>query len=94
MQRQPHQVAQDLASAIRTFLGEYWYDETLWNPYWQTVLGQLPPPSFVTSEIVNAALTAPNVVSATVTNLVLNNQQLSGEIDVTDSSGTTQTVTF
>lgn len=90
----PYQVAQDVASAIRTFRGECWYDTTLGIPYWQAVLGALPPPSFVTSELVNAALTVPNVVSATVTSLVLNNRQLSGEIDVTDTSGNTQTVTF
>ncbi len=90
----PYQVAQDVASAIRTFQGECWYDTTLGIPYWQSVLGQLPPPSFIRSELVNAALTVPNVASATVTSLVLNNRQLAGEIDVTDTGGNTQTVTF
>ncbi|SIT35566.1 hypothetical protein BN2475_50092 [Paraburkholderia ribeironis] len=34
---------------------------TFWNPYCRAVLGQLPLPSFVRSELVNAALTVPNV---------------------------------
>ncbi|WP_233874002.1 hypothetical protein [Paraburkholderia adhaesiva] len=89
-----YQVAQDVASAIQTFRGECWYDTTLGIPYWQAVLGQLPPASFIRSELVNAALTVPNAASATVTQLVLNGRQLAGEIDVTDTSGNTQTVTF
>jgi hypothetical protein len=83
----PYQVAQDVASALRTFRGECWYDTTLGIPYWQAVLGALPPASFIRSELVNAALTVPNVASATVTQLVLNGRQLAGEIDVTDTSG-------
>ena len=90
----PYQVAQDVASAIRTFQGECWYQTTIGIPYWQSVLGQLPRPSFIRSELVNAALTVPNVASATVTSLVLNDRQIAGVIDVTDTSGNTQTVTF
>lgn len=90
----PYQIAQDVASAIRTFRGECWYDTTLGIPYWQTVLGQLPPASFIRSELVKAALTVPNVVSANVTQLMLNGRQLAGEIDVTDISGNTHNVTF
>ncbi len=90
----PYQVAQDVASAIRTFRSECYYDTTLGVPYWQVVLGQLPPASFIRSELVNAALTVPNVASGTVTQLVLNGRQLAGEIDVTDANGNTQTVIF
>lgn len=90
----PYQAAQDVASAIRTLQGECWYDTTLGVPYWQAVVGQLPPPSFIRSELVSAALTVPNVVSSNVTSLILNDRQLAGEIDVTDTSGNTQTVTF
>ncbi|SAL70691.1 hypothetical protein AWB71_04302 [Caballeronia peredens] len=90
----PYQVAQDVASAIRTFRGECWYDTTLGIPYWQAVLGQLPPASFIRSELVNAALMVPSVASANVTQLVLNDRQLAGEIDVTDTSGNTQAITF
>ncbi|KWO46699.1 hypothetical protein, partial [Burkholderia territorii] len=50
----PYQFAQDAASAIRTFRSECWYDTTLGLPYWQNILGQLPPASFIRSEIVRA----------------------------------------
>ncbi|KWO62549.1 hypothetical protein [Burkholderia territorii] len=91
---EPYQIAQDAASAIKTFLNECWYDTTLGMPYWQEIFGQLPPASFVKSEIVKAALTVPNVASANVTSLTLNGRALSGEVDVTDVNGNTQTVTF
>ena len=51
---EPYQIAQDVASAIRTFRGECFYDTTLGLPYWSNILGQLPPASFVQSGIVNA----------------------------------------
>src|SRR5690348_6146263 len=41
-----YSIAQDVASAIRTFKGECWYDVTLGLPYFQSVLGQYPPPSY------------------------------------------------
>jgi hypothetical protein len=87
-----YQVGQDVASAIRTFRGECFYDTNVGIPYWQAVLGQLPPASFIRSELVKAALTVTNVTSANLTKLVLNHRQLAGEIDVTDTSGNTQTV--
>lgn len=90
----PYQIAQDVASAIRTFRGECWYDTTVGLPYWENILGQMPPPSFLKSEIVKAALTVPNVASATATSLVLNERTLSGAIEVTDASGHTQSVSF
>ncbi|WP_321900032.1 hypothetical protein [Paraburkholderia heleia] len=90
----PYQIAQDVASAIKTFRTECWYDTTLGIPYRESVLGQLPPASFIRSELVNAALTVPDVASATVTSLVLSERTLSGEIDVTDVNGNTQTVPF
>lgn len=30
-------IAQDVASACRTFLGECWYDNSLGMPYWQSI---------------------------------------------------------
>jgi hypothetical protein len=91
---EPYQIAQDVASAIRTFRGDCWYDTALGLPYLQNVLGALPPASFIQSEIVNATLGAPNVTGATVTSITLDNRQLSGPVDVTDASGNTQTVNF
>ncbi|MGF6444402.1 hypothetical protein [Paraburkholderia youngii] len=91
---EPYQIAQDVASAIRTFLGECWYDTTLGVPYWQNMLGQLPPASFVRSKLEEAAKTVPNVGSATVVSLTIAQRKVSGQIDITDVNGNSQTVTF
>ncbi|WP_211629339.1 hypothetical protein, partial [Paraburkholderia nemoris] len=91
---EPYQIAQDVASAIRTFRGECWYDTTLGLPYWQNILGKLPTVSFIQSEIVRAALTVPNVTAATGTSLAFDNRQLSGTVEVADANGQTQSVAF
>lgn len=90
----PYSIAQDVASAVKTFLGECWYDATQGLPYWQSILGQLPPASFVQAKIVTAAMSVQNVASASVTNLGFSNRVLSGDIEVTDITGNTSTVTF
>ncbi len=85
----PYSVAQDVATACRTFLGDCYFDQTIGLPYPQ-MLGQLPPLAFVRAQLVNAALTVPTVVKATVLNLALNaNRQLTGSIEVIDTQGLT-----
>jgi hypothetical protein len=60
----PYAVAQDVASAIRTFKGELWYNQTKGVPYFQEILGTLPPPSLFRGYIEDAALSVPGVVAA------------------------------
>ena len=59
-------IAQDVASAVRTFRGEIWYDRTDGIPYIEQVLGVTPTPSlqFLKAQFVGAAMTVPGVVSA------------------------------
>jgi hypothetical protein len=59
----PYSVSQDVCSAIRTFQGECWYDTTLGVPY-NLILGQFPPIEYVKAQLVQAALTVPEVTSA------------------------------
>ena len=61
---EPYSLAQDAASACRTFLGEVYYDTTQGIPYWQQVLGHFPALTLVKSQLVEAAMTVPGVVSA------------------------------
>lgn len=91
---EPYQIAQDVASAIRCFLGECWYDTSLGLPYRESILGKLPAASFVKSQIEKAALTVLNVASATVVSLAINDRGVTGEVDVTQTDGSTQTVSF
>ena len=91
---EPYALAQDVASACRTVLGEVYYDTTLGVDYFGQIFGLTPPTSVFQEMFVAAALTVPDVVSATcnieaydpVTRLA------TGQVLFTDSSHQTQTV--
>ncbi|WP_321905116.1 hypothetical protein [Paraburkholderia tropica] len=91
---EPYALAQDAASAIRTFKGECWYDTTQGLPYWQQILGHYPALSLVRSKMVTAAENITNVASATVYFTGFTDRQLQGQVQVTDSSGDTSAATF
>jgi hypothetical protein len=90
----PYSIAQDVASAVKLFKGELWYDTTKGVPYWQQILGQWPPLAVVRAYIVTAALTVPEVVSAQCLVVSFLDRTITGQVLVTDSSGATQTVSF
>jgi hypothetical protein len=94
MADQPYSIAQDVASAVKLFKGELWYDTTKGIPYWQQILGQWPPLAIVRAYIVTAALTVPEVVSAQCIVVSFLDRTITGQVLVTDTSGTTQTVSF
>jgi hypothetical protein len=89
-----YQLAQDAASAIRTFLGEVYYDTTIGVPYWQLILGKWPPLSLLKSSLVSAALTVPGVVSAKCFLSGITDRTVSGQVQVVDSTGTTSAAAF
>ena len=60
----PYALAQDVASAIKTFLGEVYYDTTLGVPYFTQILGHTPPVAVFEEYMIAAALTVPGVVAA------------------------------
>ena len=89
-----YSVAQNVASACRLWLGEYWYDTTLGVP-WLTVLGQPASVALIKSLMERAALTVTDVVSANcLIASITTGGDVTGLITVTDSSGVTQTVSF
>lgn len=90
----PYSIAQDVASATRTFLGECWYNTNLGLPYFQQILGEFPPLQFVNQEIVTSSLTVPDVTSAEVTFTSFKDRNLSGQILITDTDSATNTVAF
>lgn len=91
----PYALAQDAASACRTFLGEIYYQTNAGIPYWQQILGHLPTLQYVKSQLVAAAMTVPEVVSAQafITGITAD-RQLQGQIQVTDASGITTAASF
>lgn len=90
----PYSVAQDVASAVKLFQGDYWYNTTLGVPYFQQILGKLPPANLIKTLIANAAATVPGCTNPVVYLNALNNRSLSGQVQFTDSNGQTQAVNF
>lgn len=88
----PYSTAQDVASAVRLFLGELYYDTTQGIPYPGQVLGKLPPASVLIQLIQNAALTVPAVVSATCVIQTFTDRTVTGQVQFTLSDGTTGVV--
>lgn len=90
----PYALAQDVASAVRLFLGELWYDTPKGIPYFEDVLGHLPPLTLLISYIEKAALTVPGVVSAQCIISAFDSRQISGEIQFIDETGAANAVKF
>jgi hypothetical protein len=90
----PYSIAQDVASAVRTFIGECWYDTSQGIPYWTNILGFRPPLSYFRQQIINAAMSVPNVVSAKVTFDGFSGRQLTGQVQIIDTDGAAANVSF
>ncbi len=91
----PYSVAQDVASACRVFRGEQWYNTSAGVPYFQQILGQSPPASFIKAQIAAAAATVPGCANPVVYLSGLGaDRALAGQVQFTDSNGTVQAVGF
>jgi hypothetical protein len=95
MASDPYSVAQDVASSVRTFIGECWYDTTRGIPYFQQILGQSPPLSYIKTQIAAAAALVPGCANPVVFISSAQNRVLSGQVQFTDSNtGAVQAVAF
>lgn len=90
--RPPYARAQDVASAVRLFRGELWFDVRPGVPYFEDILGHAPPVSFFEAAMVSAALTVPDVVSARCIIEGVDARTISGQVTFTAVDGSTQTV--
>ncbi len=90
----PYSIAQDVATACRTFLGEVYYDTTLGVPYYQQILGRLPPVQLIKQQLVDQALTVPGVTNPVCYLTGFAGRRLTGQIQFTGPDGTTQVAGF
>lgn len=90
----PYARAQDVASAIRLFLGELWYDTSKGVPYFEQVLGHTPSLTEFRELMVQAAYTVPGVVDAQCTIAAFENRTVTGQVRFTDEDGNTETVSI
>jgi hypothetical protein len=90
----PYAIAQNVASACQTFLGECWYNTLNGVPYWEQIFGQSPPLSLIKAELVTASLTVPGCSNPVVFLNNIQNRTLTGQIQFTGPGGTQLTTTF
>lgn len=81
-------IAQDVASACRTVLGEVWYDVTFGVPYFQEILGQLPPFAFLKQKLIAVGMTVPGVASISCFLTGPVGRSVGGQMQITSADGT------
>lgn len=89
---EPYARAQDVASALKLFLGELWYDVTKGVPYFEDILGHTPPVTYFQELMVKAALTVPGVTSAECTIQSFENRRVTAQVTFRTTTGQTGTV--
>ncbi|MDB5777618.1 MAG: hypothetical protein JWP38_3751 [Herbaspirillum sp.] len=94
MATEPYAIAQDVASAVRVFLGEVWYDTTQGIPYSKNVLGQRPQLGYLKAQIERVALTVPGVVKAQCLFASFSGRVVRGQIKIIDTTGASNNVQF
>lgn len=92
--KDPYSKAQDVASAVRLFKGELYYDTTKGIPYFDDVLGQRTSFALYQKHLQDAALTVSGVKSAVAGITLENSRAVSGAITFTDESGKTHEIGF
>lgn len=90
----PYAMAQDAATAIRTWRGDVYYDTTAGIPYRDQILGQQVPLSLVRSYLETEALTVPGVVQARAFFTRFEGRHLSGQVQITDRTGALSAAAF
>ncbi len=88
----PYALAQDVASALKLFLGELWYNAAPGVPYFSEILGHSPPIGVFQAYMVQAALTVPGVVSAECAIESIDGRTIVGAVTFVDENGSTQQV--
>ncbi|HEY0120663.1 MAG TPA: hypothetical protein VGC14_02690 [Rhizobium sp.] len=91
---EPYALAQDAASAIRTFEGEVFYDTTLGIPYFSQILGYAPPISLMKAYFNEAALTVDGVVTSKCFITSWDNRVVTGQVQITDEDGNVSAAGF
>ncbi len=85
MASDPYSVAQDAASAIRTFQGEVYYNTNLGVPYWQEILGYAPPLALMKLKFVDAALTVPGAENVRCFISSVTDRHVQGQVQILDN---------
>jgi len=90
----PYALAQDVASAIKLFAGELWYQTNKGIPYFEEILGQAPPLSLLKQYFVDAALSVPGVDRGQCLISSTEKRIIQGSVEFIDEAGTENGVSF
>lgn len=92
----PYALAQDVASAAKTFLGECWFDTSVGVPYQTQIMGQKPPLSLLQQYLVQAALSVSGVISArcVINAFNPNTGEVDGQLLFLDATGVEQGISL
>jgi len=91
---EPYALAQDAASAIRTFAGEVFYNTSIGIPYFSQILGYAPPISLMKAYFNEAALTVPGVATSQCFITSWDNRVVTGQVQITAEDGTVSAASF
>ena len=91
---EPYALSQDVASAIKTFLRDVYYNQTDGIDYFAEILGHTPPLQLFKQLMVDAALTVPNVVNAQCNVNAFEGREVTGQVVFTDVNGNIGQVNF
>ncbi len=95
MASEPYALAQDAASACKLFKTELWYDTTQGVPYWQSILGVMPPLALLKSSYEAAAKSVPDVESVRVfIATITRDRVVTGQVQIQSSGGQTSAASF
>ena len=79
----PYALAQDASSAIKLFLGEYYFDLTQGVPYLTQIFGKAPANlPLIKQAFINAAISVPGVASASAFITSITGRNLQGQVQV------------
>jgi len=90
----PYSVAQDGASSLKLLQGELWYDTTQGVPYFQRIFGKAPNIPYMKSVLAAEVLDVPGVTAAVCFITSIQNRNVRGQIQITDSNGQTSAASF
>lgn len=89
--KDPYSKAQDVASAIKLFRGELYYNTEKGIPYFDETFNKKQSLALYRKRLQDAALSVPGVVSAT-SNIKNENRTVTGDVTFTDKNGQTLSV--
>lgn len=94
MARPEYAIAQDVASALKLFRDELWYDRAKGIPYWEDVLGKMPPAPVVLRHLEKAAHTVPGVHKEQARISSFQGREVRGEVRIIDAVNKEHVVEF